>query len=71
MNQKWENLKMSKWRLKAAAFVVALAAPLVGWAQNTIQAITSSKQGNSEVVRIELAELTPDSVQRKAMNAWK
>ena len=56
MNQKWENLNMLKWRLRAAAFVVALAAPLVGWAQNTIQAITSSQQGGSEVVRIELAE---------------
>jgi type IV pilus assembly protein PilQ len=47
---------MLKWRLRAAAFVVALAAPLVGWAQNTIQAITSSQQAGSEVVRIELAE---------------
>jgi type IV pilus assembly protein PilQ len=56
MNHKRENLNMSKWRLKAAAFVVALAAPLVGWAQNTIQAITSSQQAGSEVVRIELAE---------------
>ena len=56
MNQKWENLNMSKWRLRAAAFVVALAAPLASWAQNTIQAITSSQQGGSEVVRIELAE---------------
>lgn len=33
-----------------------LAAPLVGWAQNTIQAITSSQQAGSEVVRIELSE---------------
>jgi type IV pilus assembly protein PilQ len=56
MNQKRENLNMLKWRLKAAAFVVALAAPLAGWAQNTIQAITSSQQAGSEVVRIELAE---------------
>jgi len=56
MNQKRENLNMSKWRLRAAAFVVALGAPLVGWAQNTIQAITSSQQAGSEVVRIELAE---------------
>ena len=56
MNQKRENLNMLKWRVRAAAFVVALAAPLVGWAQNTIQAITSSQQAGSEVVRIELAE---------------
>ena len=56
MNQQRENLNMLKWRLRAAAFVVALAAPLAGWAQNTIQAITSSQQAGSEVVRIELAE---------------
>ena len=56
MNQQRENLNMLKWRLRAAAFVVALAAPLVGWAQNTIQAITSSQQAGSEVVRIEMAE---------------
>src|SRR5262245_50736897 len=56
MNQQRENLNMLKWRLRAAAFVVALAAPLVGWAQNTIQAITSTQQAGSEVVRIELAE---------------
>ena len=56
MNRQRENLNMLKWRLRAAAFVVALTAPLVGWAQNTIQAITSSQQGGSEVVRIELSE---------------
>src|SRR5512139_3841065 len=56
MNQQRENLNMLKWRLRAAALLVALAAPLAGWAQNTIQAITSSQQGGSEVVRIELAE---------------
>jgi type IV pilus assembly protein PilQ len=56
MNQQWENLNMLQWRLRAAAFVLGLVAPLAGWAQNTIQAITSSQQGSSEVVRIELSE---------------
>jgi type IV pilus assembly protein PilQ len=56
MNQRWEYLNMQKWRVRAAAFVLGLAAPLVGWAQNSIQAITSSQQGSSEVVRIELSE---------------
>ena len=56
MNRQRENLNMLKWRLRVAAFVLALTAPLMGWAQNTIQAITSSQQGGSEVVRIELSE---------------
>jgi type IV pilus assembly protein PilQ len=56
MNQRWENLNMQKWRFKAAALVLGLAAPLVGWAQNTIQAITSSQQAGTEVIRIELSE---------------
>jgi type IV pilus assembly protein PilQ len=56
MNQRWEYLNMQKWRVRAAVFVLGLAAPLVGWAQNSIQAITSSQQGSSEVVRIELSE---------------
>jgi type IV pilus assembly protein PilQ len=56
MNQQRENLNMSKWRVRTAAFVLGLAAPLIGWAQNTIQSITSSQQAGSEVVRIELSE---------------
>jgi len=56
MKQRWENLNMQKWRFKAAALVLGLAAPLVGWAQNTIQAITSSQQAGTEVIRIELSE---------------
>ncbi len=56
MNQRWENLNMQKWRFRAAVFVLGLAAPLVGWAQNTIQAITSSQQAGTEVIRIELSE---------------
>ena len=39
-----------------AALVVAGRAALPAWAQNTIQAITSSQQAGAEVVRIELAE---------------
>ena len=56
MNRKQEKPKMLNWRLRAAAFVLAMAAPVLGWAQNTVQAITSSQQGSSEVVRVEFAE---------------
>ena len=56
MNRKQENPNMLNWRLRAATFVLGIAAPLLGWAQNTVQAITSSQQGGSEVVRVEFAE---------------
>ncbi|MFO1217731.1 MAG: type IV pilus secretin PilQ [Burkholderiaceae bacterium] len=56
MNRKQESSNMLNWRLKAAAFVLGIAAPLLGWAQNTVQSITSSQQGSSEVVRVEFAE---------------
>jgi len=56
MNRKQENPNMLNWRLRVAALVLGIAAPLLGWAQNTVQAITSSQQGSTEVVRIELAE---------------
>ena len=56
MNQKQEKPNMLKWRVRTAAFLLGVAAPLLGWAQNTVQAITSSQQAGSEVVRIEFAE---------------
>ncbi|MBE7417293.1 MAG: type IV pilus secretin PilQ [Ideonella sp.] len=56
MNQQRENLNMSKWRVRAAAFMLGLVAPVLGWAQTTIQAITSSQQAGSDVVRIELSQ---------------
>ena len=47
------------WRVALAALATAAAAlcsPSTVWAQNAIQSITSSQQGGTEVVRIELAE---------------
>ena len=57
-----ENSTMFNWRAARAALAalavgtVGLTAPLAAWAQNTIQSITSSQQGGTEVVRIELSE---------------
>jgi len=54
-----ENSTMFKWRAALAALAVGtagLTVPLAAWAQNTIQSITSSQQGGTEVVRIELSE---------------
>jgi type IV pilus assembly protein PilQ len=56
MNRKQEKPNMLNWRLRVAAFVLGVVAPVLGWAQNTVQSITSSQQGSTEVVRIELAE---------------
>jgi type IV pilus assembly protein PilQ len=47
---------MQKWRAGLAAVVLGCSLPLVSWAQNAIQAITSSQQAGTEVVRIELKE---------------
>jgi type IV pilus assembly protein PilQ len=51
MTRRWRNALAA-----LAAATAALAVPVSAWAQNTIQAITSSQQGGTEVVRIELAQ---------------
>ncbi len=51
-----EKRIMQTWRARLAAFVVACAMPCAAWAANAIQAITSSQQAGTEVVRIELTE---------------
>jgi type IV pilus assembly protein PilQ len=51
-----ENRIMTKWRAWGTAIVLAAGAPSVALAQGVIQAITSSQQSGSEVVRIELSE---------------
>ena len=52
-----ETPTMFHWRaaLAALATVAATAAPFAAWAQNKIQSITSSQQGGTEVVSIELS----------------
>jgi type IV pilus assembly protein PilQ len=51
-----EKRIMQKWRAGLAALVFGCSLPLAAWAQNAIQAITSSQQAGTEVVRIELKE---------------
>ncbi len=55
-NEPEEKRIMQTWRAGLAAFVVGCTMPLAAWAQNAIQAITSSQQAGTEVVRIELKE---------------
>ena len=50
------NRIMQKWRAGLAAVVLGCSLPLAAWAQNAIQAVTSSQQAGTEVVRIELKE---------------
>ena len=54
-----QSRQLRQWQLALAAvatLAVSLCAPSLVWAQNTIQAITTSQQAGTEVVRIELAE---------------
>ena len=50
---------ISNWRSRALAFAVFLTASVSAMAQNAIQAIDSTQQAGSEVVRIELSEPLP------------
>jgi type IV pilus assembly protein PilQ len=47
---------MTTWRARLAAFVLAMAAPVLALAQPMIQNITSTQQAGAEVVRIELSQ---------------
>ncbi len=47
---------MMKWRAWGITLVLAIGAPAAALAQGVIQAITSSQQSGSEVIRIELSE---------------
>jgi type IV pilus assembly protein PilQ len=47
---------MSKWCSRALAAALWIGVPVAAVAQNTIQSINTTQQGNSEVVRIELSE---------------
>src|SRR5664280_1863945 len=55
MTSMWEK-PMTGWRSRLFAFVVTAAASLPAFADNSIQAINSSQQAGSEVIRIELSE---------------
>ncbi|MFT3819488.1 MAG: type IV pilus secretin PilQ [Rubrivivax sp.] len=59
MRKTQEISNMCKWRTLPAALVLlgtTICAPLAAWAQNAIQAITSTQQAGTEVVRVELSE---------------
>ncbi|MGZ5250219.1 MAG: AMIN domain-containing protein, partial [Caldimonas sp.] len=48
---------MTAWRSRLFAFVLVAGAALPAWSQNAIQAINSSQQAGSEVIRVELSEV--------------
>jgi type IV pilus assembly protein PilQ len=56
MKNSKEKRIMMKWRAWGITLVLAVGAPAAALAQGVIQAITSSQQSGSEVVRIELSE---------------
>ncbi len=56
MKSNQETQMVSKWRSRAWVLAVSLGACVSAMAQNSIQAINSSQQSGSEVLRIELTE---------------
>ena len=55
MKSMWEKL-MASWRFRFIALALLTGAAAPAAAQNTIQAINSSQQAGSEVIRIEMSE---------------
>ena len=51
-----ENRIMVKWRALGLGLALAVGLPAAALAQSMIQSITSSQQGGSDVVRVELSE---------------
>jgi type IV pilus assembly protein PilQ len=51
-----ENRIMVKWRALGVGLALAVGLPAAALAQSMIQSITSSQQGGSDVVRVELSE---------------
>jgi type IV pilus assembly protein PilQ len=47
---------MDRWSVRLATWAVLAMAPVIGFAQNAIQAVTNGVQGGSEVIRLELSE---------------
>ena len=56
MKSMWEK-PMIAWRSRLFAFLMVAGATLPAWSQNAIQAINSSQQAGSEVIRVELSEV--------------
>jgi type IV pilus assembly protein PilQ len=55
MKSMWEKL-MTSWRFRFVALALLTGAAAPAWSQNSIQAINSSQQAGSEVIRIEMSE---------------
>ncbi|NUZ05641.1 type IV pilus secretin PilQ [Piscinibacter koreensis] len=55
MKQKLEK-SMAVWGSRALALALTICAPVLAFAQNAIQSVTATQQGDSEVVRVELAQ---------------
>ncbi len=51
--------QMAAWRSRLVAVALFTGAALPAWSQNAIQAINSSQQAGSEVIRIEMSEALP------------
>jgi type IV pilus assembly protein PilQ len=45
-----------RWSVRLATLAVLAMAPVLSWAQNTIQSVTNGVQGGSEVIRLEFSE---------------
>ncbi len=55
MTSMWEK-PMAGWRSRFLALAMTAGAALPVWADNAVQAITSSQQAGAEVIRIEMSE---------------
>jgi len=56
MKNSMEGRIMRKWLSWSLGLVLSVGAPAVALAQGTIQSITSSQQGGTDVVRVEMSE---------------
>ena len=55
MKSMWEK-PMAGWRSRFLALALTAGAALPVWADNAVQAITSSQQAGAEVIRVEMSE---------------
>ena len=51
-----EIASMNRWSVRLATLVTLAAAPVVAFAQNAIQSVTTTLQGGNDVIRLEFSE---------------
>jgi type IV pilus assembly protein PilQ len=51
-----EKAPIPRWSVRLATLAVLAAAPVLGWAQNAIQSLSSGVKDGGEVIRLEFAE---------------